>query len=384
MRVAIVHEWFTTWAGSENVVEQILACFPEADLFALVDFLPSRDRKRLGDRKIHTSFIQQLPFAKTRYRGYLPVMPLAVGRFDLSGYDLVISSSHAVAKGVRTGPRQIHVSYVHSPMRYAWDLQDQYLRETKLDRGMKGLLARWVLQRLRSWDARTANGVDKFIANSHYIADRVRKSYNRDADVIYPPVDIDAFTLRTSKDNYYVTASRLVPYKKVDLVVEAFAEMPDKQLVVIGDGPSLPKVRATARHNVTFLGHLKRDDLVRHLQAARAFIFAAEEDFGILPVEAQACGTPVIAFGRGGATESVIGLDFDDPTGLFFAEQSAAAIRTSVATFESMSTRISPLACRRNAERFSAMRFRESFSAYIENAINMGKSGKNPGARGKT
>ena len=384
MRIAVVHEWFTTWAGSENVVEQILTCFPEADLFALVDFLPLRDRKRLGDRKIHTSFIQHLPFAKTRYRGYLPVMPLAVRRFDLSGYDLVISSSHAVAKGAHTGPGQIHVSYVHSPMRYAWDLQDQYLRETKLDRGMKGMLARWVLHRLRSWDTRTANGVDKFIANSHYIADRILKSYNRDADVIYPPVDIDAFTLRTNKDNYYVTASRLVPYKKVDLVVEAFSEMPDKQLVVIGDGPSLPKVRASARHNVTFLGHLKRDDLARHLQAARAFIFAAEEDFGILPVEAQACGTPVIAFGRGGATESVIGLDFDDPTGLFFAEQSATAIRTAVATFESMSSRISPLACRRNAERFSAMRFRESFSAYIENAINMGKSGKSPGARGKT
>ncbi|HJQ15099.1 MAG TPA: glycosyltransferase [Anaerolineales bacterium] len=223
---------------------------------------------------------------------------------------------------------------------------------------------------------RTAISVDKFIANSHYIAARVRNAYNRNADVIYPPVDVESFVAREDKDDYYVTASRLVPYKKVDLVVEAFAGMPEKRLVVIGDGPSMPGIRAKAGRNVSFLGHLTREELARHLQAARAFIFAAEEDFGILPVEAQACGTPVIAFGRGGVTESVIGLDFDDPTGLFFDEQSAAAIRTAVTTFETMSPRISPSACRRNAERFSVMRFRESFSAYICKAAEMGKMEK--------
>jgi glycosyltransferase involved in cell wall biosynthesis len=371
MKIAVIHEWFTAWAGSENVVEQILACFPEADLFALVDFLPERDRMRIGGKRVNTSFIQYLPLARTRYRGYLPLMPLAVEQFDLSGYDLVISNSHAVAKGVLTGPNQLHVSYVHSPMRYAWDLQHQYLRESGLDRGVKGMLARWMLHRLRIWDSRTANGVDHFIANSRYIAARIRKAYRRDAAVIYPPVDVDAFSLRKIKDDYYVTASRLVPYKKVDVVVEAFTGMPNKRLIVIGDGPDLEKLRARAGQNVTFLGYQERDALARHLQSARAFIFAAEEDFGILPVEAQACGTPVIAYGRGGVTESVCGLDTDAPTGLFFSEQSATAIRAAVADFEATADRFSPIVCRRNAERFSAARFREVFGAYVRNAIEI-------------
>ena len=371
MKVALVHEWFTIWAGSENVVEQILACFPEADLFALVDFLPERDRMRINGKPVKTSFIQRLPFARTHYRNYLPVMPLAVEQFDLSGYDLVISSSHAVAKGALTGPNQVHVSYVHSPMRYAWDLRDQYLRESGLDRGLKGVLARWMLDRLRAWDVRTVNGVGHFIANSHFIADRIRRAYHRKSTVIYPPVDVDAFTLRENKDDYYVSASRLVPYKKMDVVVEAFAGMPDKRLVVIGDGPSMGVVRGKAGKNVTFLGHQDRIELVRHLQAARAFIFAAEEDFGILPVEAQACGTPVIAYGRGGVTESVCGLDADEPTGLFFAEQSSIAIRAAVEEFEAIADRFLPAACRRNAERFSATRFREVFSNYVRGAMEM-------------
>ena len=371
MKIALVHEWFTIWAGSENVVEQILACFPEADLFALVDFLPGRDRDRIKGRPVKTSFIQHLPFARTRYRGYLPLMPIAIGQFDLSAYDLVISSSHAVAKGVSTGPGQLHISYVHSPMRYAWDLQHQYLKESGLHRGIKGMLARWMLARLRAWDLRTVKGVDHFIANSRFIADRIRRAYSRESTVIYPPVDVDAFTLRENKDDYYVSASRLVLYKKMDVVVEAFAGMPDKRLVVIGDGPSMGAVREKAGRNVTFLGYQNRSELVRHLQAARAFIFAAEEDFGILPVEAQACGTPVIAYGRGGVTESVRGIDSERPTGLFFGEQSATALRAAVATFEAMAGCFSPSACRENAERFSAARFREEFTAYVQNAMNM-------------
>jgi glycosyltransferase involved in cell wall biosynthesis len=382
VKIAIVHEWFTAWAGSENVVEQMLACFPEADLFALVDFLPEADRARLGGRRIHTSFIQHLPLARTRYRGYLPLMPFAVERFDLSAYDLVISSSHAVAKGVRTRPNQIHVSYVHSPMRYAWDLQEQYLRESGLNNGIKGMLAKWMLGRLRIWDARAASRVDHLIANSHYIADRIRRAYKREADVIYPPVDIESFALREEKEDYYVTASRLVPYKKVDTIVEAFAGMPDKRLVVIGDGPDSEKVRAKAGPNVSLLGYQGRDALVCHLQAARAFIFAAEEDFGILPVEAQACGTPVIAFGCGGVMETIRGPDADVPTGLFFAEQTAASIRAAVTEFETSADRFSPTACRRNAERFSALRFREAFRAYLREAIAR-TGGKNADASGR-
>jgi glycosyltransferase involved in cell wall biosynthesis/GT2 family glycosyltransferase len=369
MKVAVIHEWFTTWAGSENVVEQILKCFPQADVFALMDFLPETDRPRIAGKRVKTSFLQHLPFARTGYRNYLPLMPFAVEQFDLSAYDLVISSSHAVAKGVRTLRSQVHVCYIHSPMRYAWDLQGQYLRETGLDRGIKGLLARWMLKRLRIWDARTANRVDYFIANSNYIAARVRRAYNRNADVIYPPVDIEAFTLCAEKEDYYVTASRFVPYKKVDVVVEAFAGMPEKRLIVIGDGPDLKRVRAKAGTNVTLLGFQDHENLVRYLQSARAFIFAGEEDFGILPVEAQACGTPVIAYGRGGARESIRGLDDDVPTGMFFMQQSAGAIQAAVADFESIETRFSPAACRYNAERFSALRFRESFKAYVHDVL---------------
>jgi glycosyltransferase involved in cell wall biosynthesis len=373
MKVALVHEWFTAWAGSENVVEQILACFPKADLFSLVDFLPDEDRARINGKPIVTSFIQYLPFARTHYRNYLPLMPLAVRQLDVSRYDLVISSSHAVAKGVLTGPGQVHVSYVHSPMRYAWDLEQQYLKESDLDKGLKGLLARWMLQRLRTWDRRTVIGVDHLIANSRFIAERMRRAYNRESTVIYPPVDVDTFALRENKEDYYVTASRLVPYKKVDIVVQAFAGMPDKRLVVIGDGPSMEKVRANAGKNVDFLGYQKRSELVRYLQAARAFIFPAEEDFGILPVEAQACGTPVIAYGRGGVTESIRGMDSGTPTGLFFSEQSAAAVRAAVAFFDSTRERYSPTACRQNAERFSVGRFRTEFGDYVRNAMNREK-----------
>ncbi len=369
MRIAIVHEWFTVWAGSENVVEQIVACFPEADLFALIDFMPDSDRARLRGKTVTTSFIQSLPFARKHYRGFLPLMPLAVARLDVSGYDLVISSSHAVAKGVRTGPGQIHVSYVHSPMRYAWDLRDLYLQEAGLDRGIQGILAKWMLHRMRIWDARTAKGVDHFIANSKFVAARICKAYGREATVIYPPVDVESFARHDDKESYYLTASRFVSYKKIDVVVEAFAGMPDRRLLVIGDGPESAKIHAKAGPNVTFLGHRAHGDLVHHLQRARAFVFAAEEDFGILPVEAQACGTPVIAFGRGGVTESVQDKNADGATGVFFAEQTPAAIRAAVLEFESKAGGFSPAACRRNAERFSAARFRDEFRGFIRDAV---------------
>ena len=243
MRVAVVHEWFTHWAGSENVVEQILRCFPDADLFALVDFLPEEQRPRIGGKQVTTSFIQHLPFARRRYRGYLPLMPLAVEQFDLSGYDLVISSSHAVSKGVLTGPGQTHISYVHSPMRYAWDLQHQYLRESGLDRGLKGMVAKWMLHKLRIWDTRTANGVDEFVANSHFIAKRIWKVYRREATVICPPVDTETFTPEGPREDFYVCASRMVPYKRMDLIVQAFGELRDRKLVVIGDGPDFDRIR---------------------------------------------------------------------------------------------------------------------------------------------
>jgi glycosyltransferase involved in cell wall biosynthesis len=366
VRIAIVHEWLVNYAGSERVVEQMLLCFPDADLFSLVDFLPEGQRGFIQNKPVKTSFIQNLPFAKTKYRQYLPLMPLAVEQFDLSGYDLIISSSHAVAKGVITGPDQLHISYVHSPIRYAWDLQHQYLRESALDKGFKGWLAKWILHKIRIWDMRTPNGVDDFIANSRFVKQRIWKVYRRDASVIYPPVDVAAFSLQEKKEDFYLTASRMVPYKKIDLIVEAFSAMPDKRLIVIGDGPDFDKIKSKVGANVALLGYQNHDVLRDHMQRAKAFVFAAEEDFGITPVEAQACGTSVIAYGKGGALETIRGLDAEQPTGVFFLEQTVDSICAAVSEFELAQTRISPSACRANAMRFAPERFRAEFMAFVQ------------------
>lgn len=368
MKVAIVHEWFVSYAGSEKVVEQMLKCFPHADLFAVVDFLKEGERGFIMNKPVTTSFIQKLPLARAKYRSYLPLMPLAVEQFDLSGYDLILSSSHAVAKGVLTGPDQMHISYVHSPIRYAWDLQHQYLQESGLVRGPKAMLARALLHRIRLWDTRTANGVDRFLANSGFIARRVRKAYQRTAEVLYPPVDVTSFELCVRKEDFYVTASRMVPYKKIDLIVEAFNAMPGRKLVVIGDGPDFAKIAGKAGPNITLLGYQPFPVLKDHMQRARAFVFAAEEDFGITPVEAQACGTPVIAYGKGGALETIRPLAADHPTGVFFEQQSVAAICAAVLQLDGVV--IDPLHCRENAMRFSETTFRERFKSYVETAYD--------------
>lgn len=365
LKIAIVHEWFVNYAGSERVVEQILNLFPHADLFAVVDFLDDSQRGFIQHKKVTTTFIQKLPFAKTKFRQYLLLMPLAIEQLDLSAYDLIISSSHAVAKGVLTSPHQLHISYVHSPIRYAWDLQHQYLRESNLERGIKSWIARWILHQVRLWDTRTANGVDLFVANSKFIARRIQKVYRRDAQVIYPPVDLQNYPLCEQKQNFYLTASRLVPYKRIDLIVEAFSQIGDRQLIVIGDGEQMAKIRAKASSNIKFLGYLEPEKLREYMQNAKAFVFASEEDFGITPVEAQACGTPVIAFGRGGVRESVRGLDSDRPTGVFFAEQTAASICDAVLEFEKNSDRILPATCRENAMRFSTERFQAEFLEFV-------------------
>ncbi|MFM0029850.1 glycosyltransferase family 4 protein [Paraburkholderia madseniana] len=367
MRVAIVHEWLVTFGGSERVVEQMLECFPEADVFSLIDFMD--DRAFLKGKRATTSFVQKLPFAKRKYRNYLPLFPLAIEQFDLSAYDLVLSSSHAVAKGVLVGPDQLHISYVHSPIRYAWDLQHQYLTEANLLKGFRSLFARVALHYIRTWDVRTANGVDTFVANSDFIARRVNRVYRRDATVVYPPVDTEAFELGTHKESFYVTVSRMVPYKKVDLVVEAFSAMPERSLVVIGDGPDMEKIRSKAGPNVVILGHQPFPVLRDYLQRARAFVFAAEEDFGISIVEAQACGTPVIAFGKGGACETVIDDTQPQPTGVFFDEQTVESVQAAVRRFEASADRFLPDSCRANAERFSEAAFRRGFLAVVLKAM---------------
>lgn len=369
MKIAIVHDWLVVYAGAERVLEQLIVLYPDADIYSIVDFLEDNQRGFLKNKVVQTSFIQSLPFAREKYRYYLSLMPIAVEQFDLSKYDLVISSSHAVAKGVLTGPDQLHISYVHSPMRYAWDLQHQYLKDSCLTRGMKGWIAKAILHYMRLWDVRTANTVDVFIANSQFIARRIWKTYRREATVIYPPVDIDVFTVEECKDDFYLTVSRMVPYKKVDLIVEAFSQM-GKKLIVIGDGPDYQKIRSNAKSNIEFLGFQSFEVKLQYMQNASAFIFAAEEDFGIAPVEAQACGTPVIAFAKGGALETICGLDSEKPTGVFFEEQSVSAIIDAVSNFEKQRSLIQPLHCRENALKFSNDIFREKIGTFIKEKFN--------------
>ncbi|MCI6086640.1 glycosyltransferase family 4 protein [Selenomonas sp.] len=366
MKVAIVHEWLVTYAGSERVLGELLALYPDADVFAVCDFVPEAERAFLRGKHPQTTFIQRLPGARRHYQSYLPLLPLAIEQLDVTGYDLVISSSHCVAKGVLTGPNQVHISYIHSPMRYAWDLTHQYLREAGLTHGAKGWLARLILHYMRLWDTRTASGVDAYIANSRFIARRVQKCYGREAAVIYPPVDVAKFALCAEKQDYYLAASRMTPYKKMKLIVEAFNTTPDRHLVVIGTGPEYEKTAAIAGPNIEMLGYQPDDVLRERMQHAKAFVFAAEEDFGITPVEAQACGTPVIAYGRGGALETVRGLDVDAPTGVFFPEQTATSIVEAVRTFEAHAAEITPAACRANAERFRPERFRAEIAAFVE------------------
>jgi len=368
IKKAIVCDWLVTYAGAERVLEQMLAVYPDADLFSVVEFLPNNKKGFILNKTVKTSFIQNLPFAKSKYRAYLPLMPFAVEQFDLSSYDLIISSSHAVAKGVITGPDQFHICFCHSPMRYAWDLQHQYLRESGLSRGLSGLIVKWFLHKLRIWDMRTANGVDKFIANSHFISRRIFKIYRRNSFTIYPPVYVDHFApVSNLKEDFYLTASRMVPYKKIDLIVETFSKMlPEKKLVVIGDGPDFNKIQALAGDNVILLGYQKFDVLKDYLTKAKAFVFAAEEDFGITPLEAQASGTPVIAYGKGGALETIVGLESDEPSGLFFYEQSKNCLRKAILQFESESNKIKKNNCIKNALRFSDARFRSEFKDFID------------------
>ena len=373
MKKALVHDWFSTYAGAEKCVESFTDIWDDFEIYGLIDFLSERDRdKILKGKQAHTSFIQKLPFAKDKYRNYLPLFPLAIEQFDLSGYDDVLSSSHAVAKGVLTHSNQLHIAYVHTPIRYAWDLYHQYLRESGLDRGLKGMLAKYFLHKIRIWDASIVNRVDYYIANSRYIARRIKKTYGKPSDVIYPPVDVDKFTLREAKEEFYLTASRMVPYKKIDLIVEAFSQT-DKKLLVIGDGPDMAKIKSKAGKNVELLGFAGDETMADLMGRAKAFVFAAEEDFGITPVEAQACGTPVICFGRGGARETVL----DGESGLYFMEQNTKELLAAVAKFEQNYDKFEPTKIRENSLKFSRARFEAEIKSYVEKKYEEFKDGLN-------
>lgn len=371
MRVAIVHEWLNEWGGAESVLETMLSCLPGAELYAMFEHLSEDNRHRLGQRQIHTTFLQRAPGIRARFWNYLPLMPLAVEQLDLRNHDLVVSSSHAFAKGILTHAEQLHISYVHSPMRYAWDLYHDYLEDYGLTSGPRAWIARLIFHRLRAWDMRTHHGVDCFIANSRLVARRIWKIYRRRAIVIYPPVDIGRFSVQPRKESFYLVVSRLVSYKKVALIVEAFSRMPEKRLVVIGDGPEMQAIRSIAASNVSLLGYQPDALVVEHMQNARALVFAALEDFGITPVEAQACGTPVIAYGRGGARETVKGLGEDQrPTGLLFPDQTVASICEAIARFEAGGSAIDPEHCRENAEHFGCDRFKVDFLNLVNSCVD--------------
>lgn len=364
-RVAIVHDWLYTWAGAERVLARMLALHPQATLFTTFDALPAPLRDGLLGHVPRTTWLQHLPGIATRHRAALPLMPAAIASLDLRGFDLVLSSSHAVAKGVRVPAGARHVCYCHTPMRYAWDLRDEYLDATGW-RGVRRRGAAWLLDRLRAWDRRTADGVHDFIANSAFVAARIARNYGRTSAVIHPPVDVEAFTPGGARGAYFVTAGRLVPYKRVDLMVEAFRARPELELRVVGDGPQAESLRRAAPPNVRFLGRLPHEALVAELRGARAFVFAAEEDFGIAPLEAQACGTPVLAYRRGAVEETLRALDaHPEPTAVFFEAQEPGSLLQAIGRLERDGDAITAAACRANAMRFSAARFDAELRAFL-------------------
>jgi glycosyltransferase involved in cell wall biosynthesis len=358
MKYALVHDWLMSIGGGEKVLQSLAETFP-SPIYTLVKNDKALKGTFFENKDIHSSFLQKFPFVEKKYRNYLPFFPLAIEQFDLSSYDVIISSSHAVAKGVLTHAEQLHICYCHTPIRYAWDLYHQYLTEMNLHKGIKGKIAKAVLHYIRLWDQNSAQRVDAFIANSKYIAKRIQKIYGKKAEVIYPPVNLDAFSLETSKENYYCTASRMVPYKKIDLIVEAFSSMPDKKLVVIGDGPEFSKIKSKAKSNVELLGYQPDEKLIQCIQKAKGFVFAAIEDFGILPVEAQSTGTPVIAFAKGGTLETVI----DNQTGVFFKEPTVESLCLAVKEFEKKE--FSPYIIRNHALQFSKERFAKEIKEFV-------------------
>jgi glycosyltransferase involved in cell wall biosynthesis len=368
LKYALVHEWLTPRAtgGSELVVQEILKLI-DADLFALIDFESTNPESYLYGRQVSTTFLQHFPQARQGVQKYLPLLPLAIEQLDLRGYDVILSSSHTVAKGILTSPQQLHICYCHSPMRFGWDLTFDYLRSSKMGHGFQGILTRYLLHRLRQWDVITANRVDYFIANSQHTARRIWRCYRRPATVIYPPVNIDRFPFVTSKQDFYVTVSRLVSYKQVSLIVQAFNQL-KKPLVVIGTGPELPKIRQLAQPHVQVLGAQPNDVVEEYMAQAKAFVYAAVEDFGIAMVEAQACGTPVIAFGAGGALETVRDLcqHPESGTGIFFAAQTVEALVAAVEKFEAYQETFNPEYARSQAARFTPKIFEERYLAFLE------------------
>lgn len=359
LRVAVIHDWLTIMGGAEYTLNQILQLFPQADIYTIVDILPIKDRKWLEGHKIYTSPLQKFSFLAQRYRHMLWMMPFWIEQFDLGQYDLIISDSHAVAKGVIVHPHQKHLAYIYSPMRYAWDLGYEHDNMGVMGSGLKRFLMKKWFHQFRVWDCTSSYRADEMIAISDFIRKRIKKTWGRDSTVIYPPVDISTCPFSDQKGDYYVTVSRLVPYKKVDLIINTFATMPEKKLIVIGEGPLFDKMVKNLPDNVTMKGYLPREEMLSVVAKAKGFIFMPKEDFGIAPLEAQACGTPVIAYGVGGARETV--RTHENATGIFVNEQTSWALKNAIQEFELNYEKFSPAKCRQWAQNFSDERFRKEF-----------------------
>lgn len=363
MKTAIVHDWLVNYGGAERVVEQMLLLYPDADIYTLV-----YDEKKMGKifpkEKVHTSSLQKIPMAEKLYTKFLSLMPKAFEEFDLTGYDLVIASSSCCAKGVITSPTTPFIAYIHSPMRYAWDLYYDYLKNS--GRLTKFFMKRWIPD-IRKWDYISSQRIETLVANSSYIARRIKKFWNRDAAVVYPPVDTDRLSVSDeAAGDYFVVFSRFVPYKRIDLAISACARL-NKKLIVIGSGSQEKELKLLAASckntDIKFTGRISDSEVKAYLQKCRALIFCAEEDFGIIPVEAQACGRPIIAFGKGGALETVV----NEKTGVFFEEQSVESLVKAIEKFEKLDKEntFNPKKIREHAEKFSAENFRKNLSEQI-------------------
>ena len=360
MKVAVVQDWLVVDGGAEKVLNEILNVYPQADLFSLIDFMPKdvREKVLLG-KKAKTSWLQKLPFVKHYYRNLLFLFPKAIESLNLEEYDLIISSSHCVAKGVkRVKGKQLHICYCHSPVRYAWDLREQYLNDMSF---VKKVVFKLIINGIAKWDLKTVDNVDHFIANSHNVQERIKRIYNREAFVIYPPADVSVFTFQEKKKDYYFTSCRMVPYKKVSLIVKAFALLPHLKLIVAGDGPELKRLMKKKILNVEYLGFLAQDKLIKKIQNAKAYILAANEDFGITSIEAQSCGTPVIALKKGGYLETVL----NNETGVFFDEQTVVSLRNTIKDFENNPLSINQDVLIKHINDFTIDSFKKKIKKYV-------------------
>ena len=372
LKYALVHEWLTPKAtgGSELVVKEILKCI-DAEIYSLIDFESTNPESYLYGKQIGTTFLQHFPLARNGVQKYLPLLPLAIEQLDLRDYDVILSSSHAVAKGVITSPHQTHICYCHTPMRYAWELTFEYLQQSNMGKGFLGILTRQILHELRQWDVISANRVDYFLANSAHTAKRIWRCYRRSAEVIYPPVDIQRFSYQAEKEDFYVTVSRLVSYKQISLIIEAFNEL-QRPLIIIGNGSQFQQLKRKAKSNIQLLGTQPDQVVEAYLAKAKAFVYAACEDFGIALVEAQACGTPVIAYGAGGAKETVKDIReySNGGTGLLFTPQTASALVEAVERFETKIDQFIPEQIYQQALNFSPQRFQDAYLSFVTEQIN--------------